>query len=87
LRLPDFFLISKKHSGASPFYIQTVTGSFKYIMEKQRFKGFTVLVAEDDDDNFEFVFQTCKRTGLNMLRASNGREAVELCATRRSATR
>jgi len=42
--------------------------------------GETILIAEDDDTNFEYIVQTYKNTGLVILRAANGEEAVSMCA-------
>jgi PAS domain S-box-containing protein len=38
----------------------------------------TILIAEDEDDNFLFVSSFLKNTQINIIRANNGKEAVEL---------
>jgi CheY-like chemotaxis protein len=48
-------------------------------MENFNFKGRTLLIAEDNDDNFDYFYLTCKRTGVSVFRAKNGIEAVALC--------
>ncbi len=50
-------------------------------MEELKFTGQTILVAEDDDTNFDYITQTYRSTGLNILRAENGEEAVDRCKT------
>jgi len=39
----------------------------------------TILVAEDEMSNFELIKATLHRTNVNIIRAVNGREAVEIC--------
>lgn len=48
-------------------------------MEQINYVGYTILVAEDDAINFEYIAHTFQNTGLNILRATNGQEAVECC--------
>ncbi len=48
--------------------------------EMDEYTGATILIAEDDDTNFEYIVQTYKSTGLVILRAKNGEEAVIMCA-------
>jgi two-component system cell cycle response regulator DivK len=48
-------------------------------MEKMNYSGYTLLVAEDDDNNFEYIQQIYRGTGLTILRATTGLEAVEYC--------
>jgi signal transduction histidine kinase/CheY-like chemotaxis protein/streptogramin lyase len=43
---------------------------------------FTVLVAEDEEPNFEFISQALQRTGLNLVWAKDGDAAVRLFETR-----
>ncbi len=42
-------------------------------------EGFTILVAEDDNDNFLFIENLFKGKNFRLLHASNGKEAVEIC--------
>jgi CheY-like chemotaxis protein len=39
----------------------------------------TILVVEDDKQSFHFLKELLKRTGANIIRASNGFEAIEIC--------
>ena len=39
----------------------------------------TILLAEDEDENASFVLAVLKTTGIKIIRAHNGKEAVELC--------
>jgi signal transduction histidine kinase/CheY-like chemotaxis protein len=41
----------------------------------------TILVAEDDELNFLYIKEILKGTEANILRAINGKEAVEICQT------
>ncbi|WP_347710199.1 response regulator [Marinobacter sp. BGYM27] len=50
-------------------------------IEERQFEG-TVLVAEDNQDNRQLVEHLLKRYGLEVLAASNGREAVQLAIAR-----
>jgi signal transduction histidine kinase len=43
---------------------------------------FSVLVAEDEEPNYEFISQALQRTGLNLIWARDGDEAVRLFETR-----
>ena len=47
-------------------------------METISFQSHSILVAEDNDDNFEYIWHTLKNTGVNILRAKDGREAVSI---------
>ncbi len=47
--------------------------------ETLTYEGATILIAEDDDTNYEYIVQVYKNTGLTILRAVNGEEAVALC--------
>jgi len=47
-------------------------------METTSFKSHSVLVAEDNDDNFDYIWHTLKNTGTNIIRAKDGREAVAM---------
>ena len=42
------------------------------------FKGKTILVAEDDDNNFELMQILLSKTGASVLRALNGDEAINI---------
>ncbi|MEI8005903.1 MAG: response regulator [Bacteroidota bacterium] len=44
------------------------------------FTGFTILIAEDNLQNAEYVQITLDKTGAVILSATNGEEAVELCS-------
>ncbi len=48
-------------------------------MEKVKLPGYTILVAEDDDTNFEYIIQTLQTTELTILHAVNGQEAIDFC--------
>ncbi|HHJ09352.1 MAG TPA: response regulator [Bacteroidetes bacterium] len=40
----------------------------------------TVLIAEDESSNYDFLETVLKKTGINILLAKNGREAIQLCS-------
>ena len=48
-------------------------------MEQLKYPGFTILIAEDDDTNFDYIQQTYRATGLTILRAANGQMAIDIC--------
>ena len=48
-------------------------------MEQNKPGGHTILVAEDDVANFQYIHDTFKASGLTILHALNGKEAIELC--------
>jgi CheY-like chemotaxis protein len=37
-----------------------------------------LLIAEDEDSNFKYLEIALRKTGINILRAKNGREAVDI---------
>lgn len=39
--------------------------------------NYTILVAEDDANSFKYIQASLKKTGVKVLRAMNGKEAVE----------
>ena len=47
-------------------------------MEKMNFLGFTLLIAEDDLSNFEYLKSTFRDTGITILHAVSGDQAVKL---------
>lgn len=42
------------------------------------FSDIVILLAEDDDPSFLLIKAIMKKTGLEILRAKNGREAIEI---------
>jgi CheY-like chemotaxis protein len=42
-------------------------------------KELTILLAEDDATNYEFIREICSNHPITLLRAFNGQEAVDLC--------
>jgi CheY-like chemotaxis protein len=40
--------------------------------------NYTVLIAEDEETNFIYLHTALSKTNINVLRAKNGREAVEI---------
>ncbi|MFO7828313.1 MAG: transporter substrate-binding domain-containing protein [Bacteroidales bacterium] len=42
----------------------------------------TILIAEDEESNYKFLAMLLKNKGMNLLKAVNGNEAIELCKTR-----
>jgi len=47
--------------------------------DKLAWEGKTILIAEDEESNFKFLEMLLKNTGLNLLRATNGVQAIDLC--------
>ncbi|MEZ7892032.1 MAG: ABC transporter substrate binding protein [Candidatus Wallbacteria bacterium] len=47
--------------------------------ELSNLSGFTILVADDEYCNYFYICEILSDTGLNVLRAENGVEAIEMC--------
>jgi CheY-like chemotaxis protein len=50
-------------------------------METPDFSSFTLLIAEDNEQNYHYFELALKTTGLKIVRAKNGAEAIALCQT------
>jgi len=50
-----------------------------YGSSEEGYKGKTILIAEDEDSNYEFLRIYLTRLDIKVLRARNGKEAVEIC--------
>jgi signal transduction histidine kinase len=46
----------------------------------KKFNNLLVLVAEDDDLNYLYLKEIFKNTGIELIRAKNGKEAVDICS-------
>jgi PAS domain S-box-containing protein len=44
-----------------------------------KWEGKTILIAEDEESNYKYLEMVLKNKGLNLLRAENGFEAIEIC--------
>jgi signal transduction histidine kinase/CheY-like chemotaxis protein len=42
-------------------------------------KNSTILIAEDEDSNYRVLQMALRRTNIHILRAENGKEAIEIC--------
>lgn len=49
------------------------------LSDKSFWEGKTILIAEDEESNYKFLEMLLKGTGLKILRASNGYQAIDLC--------
>ena len=47
--------------------------------EKKRFSSQTILIAEDDNSNFKYLDHLLKQAKLQVVRAHDGQEAINLC--------
>ena len=56
----------------------------KYIFEKKEIKwnNKTILIAEDDQINYLLLVELLAKTGLTILHAKTGREAIDICLSR-----
>ena len=52
--------------------------SQKFDSKKFNWKGRTILIAEDENSNFELIKAAISNTQINVLRAENGEEAVDI---------
>lgn len=59
-------------------YIKHITFSEKEDEEEADFTGHTILLAEDNDFNYEIVDEVLSYYGVTVERAENGRECVEM---------
>ena len=46
-------------------------------MNNPDLSNYTILVAEDDTNSFKYIQASLKKTGVKILHATNGKEAVE----------
>lgn len=53
-------------------------GAQKFDSNKFNWKGKTILIAEDENSNFELIKAAIANTEISVLRANNGEEAVEM---------
>jgi len=49
--------------------------------ESQEWKGKKILIAEDEEINFLYLFELLRPTGIEIIRAENGEEAIDLYKT------
>ncbi|HKK62967.1 MAG TPA: PAS domain S-box protein [Bacteroidales bacterium] len=50
----------------------------KIVRSKESWRGKRILVAEDNDSNYSFLFEVLKQTEAEVVRAENGLQAVEI---------
>lgn len=71
-----YFTIPFKPSATRFIEEKKVRNTFE--LGKFALKGKLILIAEDDRTNFEFLKKVVERTGAEVLRAKDGKEAVDL---------
>jgi len=49
------------------------------IHPKKNWQGKTILIAEDEESNFKYLQLALRDTQVNIIRAKNGKEVVDLC--------
>ncbi len=49
------------------------------IHPKKNWQGKTILIAEDEESNFKYLQLALRDTQVKIIRAKNGKEAVDLC--------
>jgi PAS domain S-box-containing protein len=83
------FLESESGKGSTfsftiPFKPSTLSNSQQLIIDAinaENFVGKTILVVEDDYYNVQYINEILSGTGLNILQAESGKQAVEISAT------
>ena len=55
--------------------------TIKQIHPSESMSGFTVLIAEDEDNNFQFFNEALSNHNIKVIRARNGIEAVNICCS------
>jgi len=68
-----FTIPVEEFKGQSEFLKKEQDSSFK------NWKNKTILIAEDEDSNYRVLQMALKRTNINILRAENGKQAIEIC--------
>ena len=48
-------------------------------MDNPEYANYTILIAEDNESNFEYLRQVFRPTGLTIIHAINGQEAIDCC--------
>ncbi len=51
------------------------------VVNTKDWKNYTVLVAEDEESNFNFLKELLLETNINLIHATNGKEAIQFCET------
>jgi len=81
------WLESKENKG-STFFFTIPVEEFKGQTKKEKedvdecikdWKDNTILIAEDEDSNYRVLQMALRRTNINILRAENGQQAVDIC--------
>jgi signal transduction histidine kinase len=61
-----------------PFMVETVTSLDKEISKKNSTEKLTILIAEDEDNNYFYLCEALSEMDVLVIRAKDGKEAVEL---------
>ena len=48
-------------------------------MDVPGYSGHTILIAEDDNLNYSLFYTSLRKTGVKILHAENGKQAIDLC--------
>jgi CheY-like chemotaxis protein len=51
---------------------------------RKKLNALSIVIAEDDDINYLYIIEIFKGTGVQIFRAINGKEAVDLCRNNRN---
>jgi CheY-like chemotaxis protein len=67
----------ERRNSMTKFNAASTSGMVKTKETECDWSDYTILIAEDEDTNFTYLETALERTNVNILRAKNGKEAVD----------
>ncbi|MBP7497883.1 MAG: response regulator [Bacteroidales bacterium] len=77
--LPSEFTTLISFAAADNDFLNEFANNNNNLNKKYNWQEKTILVVEDDESNFLFMKYALKKTRARVLRATDGREAIEMC--------